>query len=88
MWPWRCWATPSRPGPILSVLITMLGPISGAQFNPVVMMVLLRRELDATSAAAYVAAQQVGAILGVLIAHAMFNLPLAQASLKTTSSYR
>ena len=70
-------------GAILFVLITMLGPISGAHFNPAVTLVAwLRRELDAQSAAVFVGAQLAGAIVGVLAAHAMFDLPLMQASLK------
>jgi glycerol uptake facilitator-like aquaporin len=70
-------------GAILVVLITMLGPISGAHFNPAVSLVaLLRRELAVQSAIAFIAAQVAGALLGVLIAHAMFDLPLLQASTK------
>jgi glycerol uptake facilitator-like aquaporin len=70
-------------GAILVVLITMLGPISGAHFNPAVSLVaLLRRELAVPSAIAFIAAQVAGALLGVLIAHAMFDLPLLQASTK------
>jgi glycerol uptake facilitator-like aquaporin len=73
-------------GAILIVLITMLGPISGAHFNPAVTMTfLLRREFDAGEAAAYVLAQITGAIIGVLAAHAMFDLPLMQLSAKVRS---
>ena len=68
-------------GAILVVLITMLGPISGAHFNPAVTSVLLLRgEIDARLSVGYIIAQIVGAVLGVLIAHAMFDLPLLQLS--------
>ncbi|MBN8993594.1 MAG: aquaporin family protein [Rhizobiales bacterium] len=68
-------------GAILVVLITILGPISGAHFNPAVTLVFaLRREIEANAAAAYVAAQVLGGVAGTLLAHAMFELPLLQAS--------
>jgi glycerol uptake facilitator-like aquaporin len=67
----------------LTVLISILGPISGAHFNPVVTLVLvLRRELSWRRAAAYIAVQFPAAIAGVLLAHAMFDLPLWQVSAK------
>jgi len=66
-------------GAILFVLITILGPISGAHFNPAVTAVfVLRRELDARSAAGYVSAQVLGGIAGALAAHLMFELPVLQ----------
>jgi glycerol uptake facilitator-like aquaporin len=68
-------------GAILVVLITIFGPISGAHFNPAVTLVFaLRREIEASTAAAYVVAQVLGGIAGTLLAHAMFELPLLQAS--------
>lgn len=68
-------------GAILVVLITILGPISGAHFNPAVTLVFaLRREIEANAAAAYVAAQVLGGIAGTLLAHTMFELPLLQAA--------
>ena len=68
-------------GAILVVLITVLGPISGAHFNPVVSLVFaIRRELTAMSALGYVVAQILGGIFGTILAHAMFELPLLQAS--------
>src|SRR3990170_8248055 len=68
-------------GAILVVLITILGPISGAHFNPAVTLVFaLRREIDATAALAYVIAQIVGGVAGTLLAHAMFELPILQIS--------
>lgn len=68
-------------GAILVVLITILGPISGAHFNPVVSMVgVLRRHLPVRDAAGYIIAQVMGGLAGTLIAHAMFELPLLQVS--------
>ncbi|MER8483664.1 MIP/aquaporin family protein [Mesorhizobium sp. M1322] len=68
-------------GAILVVLITILGPISEAHFNPAVTLVFaLRREIDATAALAYVIAQIVGGVAGTLLAHAMFELPILQIS--------
>jgi glycerol uptake facilitator-like aquaporin len=68
-------------GAILTVLILTLAPISGAHFNPAVSIALaLRRELPPGVAAMYIAAQIVGGIVGVLAAHAMFELPLWQVS--------
>ncbi|MGA2055747.1 MAG: MIP/aquaporin family protein [Bradyrhizobium sp.] len=70
-------------GAILVVLITILGPISGAHFNPAVTMVFaLKRELLPAEALGYVLAQIAGGIAGTLMAHAMFALPLWDASLK------
>src|SRR6478736_1056201 len=71
-------------GAILVVLITILGPISGAHFNPAVSLVFaLRRELTPRDTALYVSAQIIGGILGTVIAHGMFALPLLDASMKT-----
>jgi len=68
-------------GAILVVLITILGPISGAHFNPAVTLAFaLRREIDLPIAVPYVAAQVAGGIAGSLIAHAMFELPILQVS--------
>jgi glycerol uptake facilitator-like aquaporin len=65
----------------LYALITMFGPISGAHFNPVVSVVsTLRGALRARDCAVYIVVQLAGAIAGVLIAHAMFSLPLVQVS--------
>ena len=68
-------------GAILVVLITILGPVSGAHFNPAVTLVFaLRREIEANAALGYVAAQVAGGIAGTLLAHAMFELPLLEVS--------
>src|SRR6476620_9967865 len=70
-------------GAILVVLITILGPISGAHFNPAVALIFaLKRELSSREALSYVAAQIAGGIAGTMLAHAMFALPLVDASLK------
>lgn len=67
----------------LVVLITIFGPLSGAHFNPVVSLLFaLRRELSWRDAAAYIAVQITGAVLGVWLAHAMFAEPLFQISAK------
>lgn len=68
-------------GAILVVLITILGPISGAHFNPAVSLIFaLRRELPWRDAIFYTSAQIVGGILGTIIAHAMFAAPLLEVS--------
>ena len=70
-------------GAMLFVLITMLGPVSGAHFNPVVTLVMrLRGEVQTAEAIGYVAVQLVGGILGVWAAHAMFDLPILELSTK------
>lgn len=64
-------------GAILIVLITMLGPVSGAHFNPAVTMVFtMRRELAPDLALAYVASQIAGGIAGTALAHLMFEMPV------------
>ena len=73
-------------GAILVVLINLFGWISGAHFNPAVTAVFaLKGELGWATAAGYIAAQIVGAILGVLLAHAMFDESLLQLSTKARS---
>ena len=73
-------------GAMLFVLITMLGPLSGAHFNPAVTLVFrLRGELATGTALAYVAAQLAGGIIGVWAAHLMFDLPVLQFSDKARS---
>lgn len=68
-------------GCALYVLITVLGPVSGAHFNPAVTLAFaLRRDIAGPMALGYVAAQIVGAVLGVWLAHVMFDLPILQQS--------
>jgi glycerol uptake facilitator-like aquaporin len=64
---------------ILYVLIVVLGPVSGAHFNPVVTLAArLDRGIGDREAAAYIALQLSGAVAGVLLAHAMFGQALWQ----------
>jgi glycerol uptake facilitator-like aquaporin len=73
-------------GAMLVVLITTLGPISGAHFNPAVTLIFLRTgDLSRREAAWYVAAQIAGGVLGTLAAHLMFALPLVTLSLHARS---
>jgi len=66
---------------VLAVLIALLGPISGAHFNPAVSLVqAMRRALPWPEAAGYALVQTIGCCLGALLAHAMFELPLIQTS--------
>jgi glycerol uptake facilitator-like aquaporin len=70
-------------GAILVVLITILGPLSGAHFNPAVSLSMgVAGRMPWTRLAPFIACQIVGGILGVLAAHAMFDLPLMQVSAK------
>jgi glycerol uptake facilitator-like aquaporin len=73
-------------GAILVVLILIFGPVSGAHMNPAVSLAFaLRRGLTWPHLAAYVAAQIVGAVLGVWAAHLMFELPVWQISTHSRS---
>ena len=66
---------------VLATLIALLGPISGAHFNPAVSLVMaLRARLSWSEALAYAAVQVIGCCAGALLAHAMFELPLIQYS--------
>jgi glycerol uptake facilitator-like aquaporin len=70
-------------GLILYILITLLGPISGAHFNPVVTAIqLYKKNIAATLAAAYLVAQLIGAVIGVALANFIFNLPIIEISQK------
>jgi glycerol uptake facilitator-like aquaporin len=70
----------------LYVLIALLGPISGAHFNPVVTAVMWwRGERTGIASMGYVAAQVSGAVAGVWLAHLMFDMPLFQTGLKPRS---
>jgi glycerol uptake facilitator-like aquaporin len=68
-------------GAMLAVLITIFCPVSGAHLNPAVTLVMaLRREISPHAAGAYMLAQIFGAVLGTLLAHAMFGEALLQVS--------
>lgn len=68
-------------GGALVALISAFGPISGAHFNPAVTLFeAVRKRLPWSRVPSYVAAQVCGALLGVMIAHAMFEQPLIQVS--------
>ena len=68
-------------GCMLYVIITTLGPISGAHFNPAVTLAFwLRKEIPTGRACTYVGVQIAGGILGVWLAHLMFDLPILQLS--------
>lgn len=70
-------------GAALVVLISVLGPISGAHFNPAVTLVMvMRRSQRAVEGAWYAVAQILGGIVGAIIAHLMFSLPLVVVSTK------
>ncbi|WP_299042099.1 MIP/aquaporin family protein [uncultured Tateyamaria sp.] len=68
-------------GCMLYVIISVLGPISGAHFNPAVTLAFwLRGEITTRPALAYVSVQIAGGVLGVWATHAMFDLPILQSS--------
>ena len=70
----------------LAVLIQVLGPISGANFNPVVTMVdLIQKRTNLVTFLQYVIAQTVGAITGAVLANAMFSHPLYEISTNVRS---
>lgn len=68
-------------GAMLVVLITILGPISGAHFNPAVSLVFtIKGDLPLRDAALYTIAQAAGGIAGTIAAHLMFAMPIVMAS--------
>ncbi len=70
-------------GFMLYVLITTLGPVSGAHFNPLVSLMAFKEgALSAGLLGAFVVAQVAGGVLGVWLAHAMFELPVLQWGVK------
>jgi glycerol uptake facilitator-like aquaporin len=74
-------ANTAATGAILAVLILVLGPISGAHFNPAVTLAfVLRRSIAGRDAVAYGAVQVIAALIGVGLAHVMFGEPLIQHS--------
>jgi glycerol uptake facilitator-like aquaporin len=69
-------------GAILAVLILVFGPLSGAHFNPAVTIgFALRSQLPWSEAGIYIAAQLLGGLVGVWVAHLMFELPVWQFSI-------
>jgi glycerol uptake facilitator-like aquaporin len=67
---------------VLATLIALLGPISGAHFNPAVSLIqAVRGALPWRDASAYALVQVLGCCLGAILAHAMFDLPWLQSSL-------
>ena len=73
-------------GAMLFVLITIFDTISGAHFNPAVSAVAaIQRDITWKMCAAYVVAQVAGALIGVAAAHLMFELPVAQVSVRHRS---
>jgi len=76
-------ANTAATGAILYVLIVMLGPISGAHFNPAVtLMFAVRRQIGAGMAAAYATVQAAGGVAGAWLAHLMFEEPVFQLAKK------
>lgn len=64
---------------MLYVLITALGPVSGAHFNPAVTFIArVRNKMNTATALGYMAFQIAGCVAGAMLAHAMFDLPLLQ----------
>ncbi len=75
-------------GAILAVLITMLGPLSGAHFNPAVTVAfLVRRDIGGKQAIQYILAQVIGGLVGVALAHLMFDLDVVQVSAKARTGF-
>lgn len=71
-------------GAMLTVLITVLGPVSGAHFNPAVTVSFaLRKEISILLAIGYLVVQATGAVIGAWLAHAMFELEILQFSTKS-----
>jgi glycerol uptake facilitator-like aquaporin len=67
----------------LYVLITLLMPLSGAHFNPLVSVLVWRKQLKSRLFLGYVGAQLAGAVSGIWLTHLLFSLPVLQTSVKT-----
>ncbi len=66
---------------MLAIIIQMLRPISGAHFNPAVTLVeYVNKKIDAVTALNYVLTQTIGAVIGVMVANVMFDLPAIASS--------
>src|SRR5580700_10442347 len=73
---------------VLATLIALLGPVSGAHFNPAVSFVqALRGVLHWNEACVYAVIQVAGCCAGAILAHAMFELPLIQSSLHAREGF-
>lgn len=73
---------------ILYGLIVVFGPVSGAHFNPAVTLVMrMKHALRTHETLAYMGVQIVAAVAGVLLAHAMFDLPLLQPGTRTRTGH-
>jgi glycerol uptake facilitator-like aquaporin len=73
-------------GALLTVLILMFAPVSGAHFNPAVTLAIFTRgEISSSRALVYGACQIVGGVCGTTLAHAMFSLPLVAAGISVRS---
>ncbi len=74
-------------GMLLTVIILIFAPLSGAHFNPAVTLVMaLKRQISPGLAAVYVVIQIVAGVLGVIAAHAMFDQALIQVATNERSS--
>ena len=72
----------------LAVLIVTLAPVSGAHFNPAVSLAFaMRRRITWVVASAYTVCQILGAVVGVMLANAMFGLPWIELSTKDRSGF-
>ncbi|MEI9887259.1 MAG: aquaporin [Rhizomicrobium sp.] len=75
-------------GTLLTVLILVFAPVSGAHFNPAVTLALFARgEIAAAPASLYALAQSLGGVLGTVLAHAMFALPLLAAGVTARTGW-
>jgi len=75
-------------GAILFVLITILGPLSGAHFNPVVSAFFgFRRIISWSTVGLYILAQIAGGVVGAMLAHVMFALPILEVSQKARDGF-
>ncbi|MDH3689852.1 MAG: aquaporin family protein [Gammaproteobacteria bacterium] len=75
-------------GAILAVLILIFGPVSGAHFNPAVTLAFaMRREIGVGDVIAYWTVQVLGALLGVVVAHLMFDFPVLEISSKARAGF-